>query len=217
MGKDLVDIGKHAIDKAHGFLNDILKPPLKEVGLLAQDQVRYWRYKNQIKLLNRAEDISRSNKIDPRKVPVKTIAPLLDYGSLEEDEDMQEKWAALLAKAADPNYSIDFVTIFIEILRQLSPLEVRILDFMYDTYIDTPEEKRNETIINHGAIRDIIGISPEEYVLLIQNLFRVNLVRTHSMGITIGLTTPEDDMNEITRLSIFGVNFVKYCKVESKI
>jgi len=147
MSRDLVEIGKHAIDRAYKFLDEILSPSLKEVGLLAQDQVRYWRYKNQIRILNRAKEISYKNKISIRKVPVKTLAPLLDHGSLEEDENIQEKWAALLAKAVDPSYSIDFVTIFIEILRQLSPIEVKILDLMYDAYLGTPPEKKNETLI----------------------------------------------------------------------
>ncbi len=217
MSKDIVDIGKDAIDKAFGFLGEILNPPLKEVGLLAQDQVRYWRYKNQIRILNRAKDILQANQIDPRKVPVKTLAPLLENGSMEENENMQNKWAALLAKAADPNYSLDFVTIFCEILRQLSPVEVQILDLMYDAYLSTPPEKINDAIINHGAIREIINVPAEEYVLLIQNLLRINLFRIHTQGLTFGLTAPEDDMKDLTRLSYYGMKFVEYCRTERNV
>lgn len=212
MNNELPDIGKHALDKAFTFLEEILIPPIKEVGLLAQDQVRFWRYKNQIRILNIAEALLKAKKVHPRKVPVKTLAPLLDHGSLEEDTNMQERWAALLSKAADPNCSIDFVTVYAEILRQLSPSEVKILDLMFDAYESTLHEQRNETIINHGAIRELLDIAPEEYVLLIQNLLRINLVKVHSQGITIGLSSPEDDMKDITRLSFFGANFVKYCR-----
>jgi len=217
MSKNIVDIGKHAVDRAFSFLDNILNPPLKEVGLLAQDQVRYWRYKNQIRILNRASDILQANEINPRKVPVRTLAPLLNNGSMEEDENMQNRWAALLAKAADPNYSLDFVTIFSEVLRQLSPVEVQILDLMYDAYLSTSPEKINDVIVNHGAIREIINTPPDEYVLLIQNLLRLNLARIHAQGVTFGLTAPKDDMKDLTRLSYYGVKFVEYCRTEGGI
>lgn len=33
--------------------------------------------------------------IEPTKVPLKTLVPLLEGASLEEDDDFQKRWAAL--------------------------------------------------------------------------------------------------------------------------
>lgn len=213
MSKDLIEIGKEAVDKAFKFLEVILIPPLKELGLLAQDQVKLWRFKNQVRILNLAQNTLRDKGINPRKVPLKTLTPLLEYSSLEEDESMQKKWAALLSKAADPEYSIALSTMYAEVLRQLSPAEAKVLDLMFESYESTTPEKRSETIVNHGKIREIINIPPEEYSLLIQNLLRINLLKVQTNSITVGFSTPEDDINKITRLSYFGVNFIKYCRI----
>jgi len=63
-------------------------------------------------------------------VPLKTLLPTLENGSLEEDTMLQEKWANMLANAVTmrseikPNYA--------EILKDLSPLEVEILVKLYE-------------------------------------------------------------------------------------
>ena len=63
-------------------------------------------------------------------MPLKTLLPTLENGSLEEDTMLQEKWANMLANAVTmrseikPNYA--------EILKDLSPLEVEILVKLYE-------------------------------------------------------------------------------------
>jgi len=63
-------------------------------------------------------------------VPLKTLLPTLENGSLEEHTMLQEKWANMLANAVTmrseikPNYA--------EILKDLSPLEVEILVKLYE-------------------------------------------------------------------------------------
>lgn len=214
MRKELIEFGKTAIDKASKFLELILSPPLEELGLLGKDQIKFWRFKNQVRILNLAQDYLKKKNVSPRKVPLKTLVPLLEYGSMEEEEKMQEKWAALLSKAADPEYSIDLSTIYTEVLRQLSPAEVKMLDLMFDVYESTAPEERSQAIINHGKIQEIIGITPEEYNLLMENLLRINLLKAQVEFIVMGsqLSVPEDDTKNIKRLSFFGLNFIEYCR-----
>lgn len=211
MSKAVVEISNHVIDKAINFLELVIEPPLKELGFLLQDRVKLWRFKNQIRIINKTQDIIENKKINPRKIPIKIIIPLLEYGSMEETDNMQDKWASLLSKAADSEYSLDLCSMFSEILRQLSPAEVKILDLMYEIFKNDYHEKY-DYVVNHELNRKMLGKSLEEYSLLIENLLRVNLLKVHAEGVTIGLTTPEDDLKNITRLSYYGFNFVKYCR-----
>jgi hypothetical protein len=64
-------------------------------------------------------------------VPLKTLLPLLEYASLEQEDDLQEKWAALLANASASG-PILVLPGFSDILKQLSPQEARLLDGIYD-------------------------------------------------------------------------------------
>jgi len=215
MDDESTEIQKTIVDNAFNFLGKIINPPLEELGLLAQDQIKFWRFKNQVRMLNKAQQSLAAKGINPRKVPLKTIAPLLEYSSLEEDENVQGKWAALLAKAADPSFSIDLCTIYIEILRQLSPHEVRILDLMFQAIEKTPPMKGN-WICDHNAIRESIGVSVDHYGVMMENLSRLNLLKPQSEIMTMDeigrIKTPEDDLSAIRRLSYFGMSFVRYCK-----
>ncbi len=53
------DISSTAVEKgldlAKGFVDKLVSPPIEELGLLIKDQVSYWRFSNQIKILNKAK------------------------------------------------------------------------------------------------------------------------------------------------------------------
>ena len=52
----------------------------------------------------------------------------LEGASLEDDEDIQKGWAALLADAANADGKVEVKPTFLEILKQLSASEARLLD-----------------------------------------------------------------------------------------
>ena len=57
--KQKTDISSTAVEKgldlAKGFVDKLVSPPIEELGLLIKDQVSYWRFSNQIKILNKAK------------------------------------------------------------------------------------------------------------------------------------------------------------------
>jgi hypothetical protein len=57
MGK--IDITSTAVEKAldiaKGFLDKLIVPAIEETGLLLKDQVTMWKFKNQVKMLNKAK------------------------------------------------------------------------------------------------------------------------------------------------------------------
>lgn len=126
---------KAAAETAKNFLEKLLGPSIAELGELLADEVKFYRFKNQVRILLKAQESLRKAVVNPKKVPLKIVVPILEEGSLEEDESMSDRWASLLATAANPNSKISVQPSFPELLKELSPKEALILDKIYDLVI----------------------------------------------------------------------------------
>jgi hypothetical protein len=133
LAKKGVDLAEEA---ARGFLSRVLGSPLEEVGALLHDKVRARRFRNQVDMLVKARDMLDEAGISPKAMPLKVLVPLLDGVSLEDDPEMAKRWAALLANAADAKYRHASFPSFTSILSELSPVEAKIMDTVYDTSIE---------------------------------------------------------------------------------
>ena len=120
-----------SLDLAKSLLSKILGPPIEELGLLLGDNVKYLRYKNQIRILEKAEKYISKKSLSTKQIPIKILVPLLDKASLEEDEYLQEKWANMLVNmvTSEKNYQSQ---IFPYILSQLSKDEYSEMLVLYD-------------------------------------------------------------------------------------
>ena len=113
--------GEEAVKEIFGFINDIIRPPAKELGGLLADQVKYFRMKNQIKLFQKAAKLHKELDLGSQKIPLKLLSHIVDHSSWEENEEMQSKWANLLANASTKGSNTDNCSSHSETLRQLSP------------------------------------------------------------------------------------------------
>jgi hypothetical protein len=129
----------------------VLKPFFEKVTGAAGDVVAnrisdYFGAKralNLAKVVLKAQEKAKAEGLDPSKIPLKVIHPMLENASLEEDENLQEMWANLLKSACDSED--DFVSpSFIEVLRQLSPSEARYFNRVFRDVI------AREQAIDHG-------------------------------------------------------------------
>ena len=118
------------IDLAKDFLGKLISPAVEETGLLIKDQISSWRFKNQVKILNKAKDYCEKHNILPKQVSFKLICPLLEYASLEEEEKLQDKWSILISNLVDSEQNIEN-HVFPYILSQLSLNEYEALDKSY--------------------------------------------------------------------------------------
>ncbi|EQB90583.1 Abi-alpha family protein [Elizabethkingia anophelis] len=136
------DLKSSTIDKgleiAKNFVDKLIMPSVEETGLLVKDQITMWRFKNQIKMLNKAMGYCEKNNINPKKITLKVLAPLLEYSSLEENEEIQDKWAILLSNLIDSLQNIEN-HIFPYILSQLSKEEFFPLEEIYNNKIKKVE------------------------------------------------------------------------------
>lgn len=126
---DILGVGK-AVEKLLDPLADLIKrvagPAADEIGLCVQDSIRVYRANRQYQLLQKMSSYIEQAGFRPNRVPLKLLLPALDYASVEEDEDLHSKWAALLSNAAKPDAD-EVPAAFPDILRQLSPRDAALL------------------------------------------------------------------------------------------
>jgi hypothetical protein len=113
----------------------------------------------------------------PSPVPGRILMPILDYASVEDDDAMQRKWGALLANAASHTEANKVLPAFAEILRQLTPVQAQILEWMYEMeenngpnlFPTWPDVARND-------IESRFSLSYADSALLITDLERLQLI-----------------------------------------
>lgn len=200
----LLEPFKDLIDKLTGY-------PFEEIGGIVGDSIRYLRIKNLVNLFKKTNKIINDNHIKIQSINLKILSPLLDGASLENDEDLSERWSSILVKAADPNTSKDIKPVFIDILRTITPVEARILDDIFSL------NEKSRVPIEMNYILEEYNLSKEDYEILIENLIRLNLISApNSGGVTFNSITIFRDNTQILLTSL-GKAFIKACKLQKSI
>lgn len=167
-----VGLPKELILKATEFMGVLLKEPLNELSAIIVDDIRYLRVKNQVNLLLKTREYFEKKHLNPQNVPVKVIVPLLEASSLEEDTSLQAKWKSLLVNASYPTSERHVISAYIDILKQLSPKEVQLLDHIFDS--------RHRNPISFGFLAqqyiDVANVTRKELMLYFDNFVRLNLI-----------------------------------------
>lgn len=110
------------LDLIKDFVGKLIGPTIEEIGLLFSDKIKYFRFKNQVDILVKAEKYVKEKKIKIKEVPIKILVPLLENASLEDDSEMQEKWANMIGNLADSEQNLQN-QIFPYLLGQVSKEE----------------------------------------------------------------------------------------------
>lgn len=180
------------LELAKEFLGKLISPTIEEVGLLISENVKYLRFKNEIKILLKAKSYVEKQKINLKEIPIKILVPLLDKASLEDNEAMQDKWANMLANLVDSKKNLQN-QIFPYLLSQISQEEYNELKVLLDKeqqildlrskYVALSKDDKfsmtSDTRKLRGEIdkleQDGFELNLEEYEKA--NLFRLGLVR----------------------------------------
>lgn len=177
---DGFNLPKQIIEKAEAMLKTLFGPSFEEFGGMIGDQVRLRRFNNQIKIFTKAQERLRQSKIDPQKVSLKILSPLIEYSSLEEEENLQDKWANLIAHILGGNKEVVFQQNCITILNRLSAEEASLLEKLHDIMLKmrTNRYKSSVEAYERGKIKfpnyyKTPPKNPEEYPLA-SFLFNIN-------------------------------------------
>ena len=181
-----------------------LEPVREATGWLG-DTIRYRREAHLAKVLMKAAGKVKASGLPGHAVRDKLLRAVVEEGSMEDDEGMQERWATLLANAAtDKENKIKLA--YPKILAELEPKEALLLERLCDK-TPNPAEEPFETV-GYGTTNDLVDI-PELY-----NLDRLGVVRlVRSMNSTLGGIS-EGGLAGV-QLTELGWEFVKACSSPS--
>src|ERR1700722_6030405 len=158
-------VAESLINGAKSFLGKILSPGAEEAGNILLDQVRSYRFKKQVKILNKAKRICEENDIPTKAISLKLLSPLLEFASLEEDEFLEDRWATLISNLVDSTKNIEN-HIFPYILSQISVSEYKFLERLTERFRlslgDSRRELKDKVLVFLKDKKDAVEIVPGE-------------------------------------------------------
>jgi hypothetical protein len=157
----------------HQLLDKLLGPAATEVGLSLSDSVKVWRLKRQVRLLQEVKRLLEHTDKDIKPIATRLFFPILEAASIEDDDEMQTRWASLLANEATDAGSLH--PSYIDILRQLSPSDAQLLDKLCG-WCDRNKTQR----LTRGSSlfdQEIHGIF-ESHGDSLENLIRLGLIQS---------------------------------------
>lgn len=121
---------KEGVEQNTRFLQSVFQPGAEEIGLIIKDKIRHWRLKNILSILNKAQGMLNWDGQDLQLVTnVRVGFSIFENGSVVDDEDLQNMWAGLFASSCTQDGKDDSNLVFVDILRQMSSFEAKILKY----------------------------------------------------------------------------------------
>jgi hypothetical protein len=221
-------LGKPSAELVKDFLGRILAPSGDAFGQVLAHPIVEWqkrRVERADKLVERAAAIAAERGEEPKPVPGRILFNILEHGSVEEDNDLAEPWAALLANASTRPSTV--LPAFASILAELSPLEARLLMKVQSVVseiakvnssirgLPTEETNAQATELMSQLMMPQLGafleLSETDVALRCDNLERLKLLGASA--------DPTSDYMPVVfvrsaRLSAFGAAFIDACTTD---
>lgn len=179
-----------------------LEPVREATGWLG-DTIRYRREAHLAKVLVKAAEKVKASGLPAHAVRDKLLRAVVEDGSMEDDQGMQERWATLLANAAIDNEG-KIKLAYPKILAELEPKEALLLVRLWEK-TPNPAEEPFETV-GFETTSDLVDL-PELY-----NLERLGVLKwIWSTGTTWGGVTDGDVTLKGVQLTELGWEFVQAC------
>lgn len=132
---DSGDIAK-AIQPFARVFEQLTGPMAEELGLLLRDKVRALRQRNTSAVVEGAGRLLEDAGRPINAVPPRLLLPIIESASLENNPTIQEMWSGLLASASER--ADEMSPSYVEVLKQLTPVEARCLKVLYDHFLSFP-------------------------------------------------------------------------------
>jgi hypothetical protein len=207
-----------AIDagKATGsFIAKYIGGSLEQGMGIFEDKLKYLRWERQHRLMLRADEfLKRLDLQEPsRAIPLKLALPILQGATLEDDDDLQDRWAALLVNVANASFVGEIRRAHVSMLEQLTSLDVRILDVIYSLpFFESMEHGVTTNALPNSAelmtasYAHIAGRPPEAIEVSLANLARLGCIRP-------SLTDGGGEIYSRVVPTFAGREFVNACRI----
>lgn len=198
------------------FISAVVGEPGKELGGWIADGIRGKRIETQVKVFQKAQKLTSAAGIKPKAINMKLLVPLLENGSLEDEDNILDMWAHLLANAS---VSQSVRSSYAAILKELEPVEAQIMQFIYLQLIEKygiAYEPQNEYagVIEGNRVQDAFNLSNPEFEQAIDNLYRLRLLAPPATRLEF-VTNKEMPFASYTKVRLgvtyLGFYFAKAC------
>jgi hypothetical protein len=222
---DFTDTAKLALTlKA---IKPILGSAADEFGAAFADKVRFYRWKQQFKILDRANQFLKERGVEAKPIHLKVLLPLLDAASLEEEPELEEMWAKLLASASENNTEKSFYFVATEILKNISSKEAVVLEWMYGKWRAKAAResygKDMEVYISGNLVRfDVVDTlqalnTPfKDGPIMIDNLMRLNLIEYGDNAGYIDFQTASLPYHSRIHLTQLAIRLMEVCGTDDQ-
>lgn len=162
---DTLNLPKQILDKTEKLLSTLFGEGFKEIGGIFGDTMRVKRLENQIKILDKANQIMEKNGLKLHQINLKTLVPLLEKSSLEEEEDLQTKWANLITNIASSQGN-GMEPKLVNTLSSLSSFEAKILDYLQAKFNFKREQIFQNSKTSHRKYKTLEEIKLDNILFL---------------------------------------------------
>ena len=217
-------VGKPTADAAKELVVKMLGGSADAVGEHLAETTREWLRRRQERgheVLTTAAAMLEEAGLEAQPVPGRILFPILEHSSLEEDDDLRRKWAALLANAASERRDM-MLPAFAEILRQLMPVQAHVLDWLSEQVFTTedkfgPAQQLDATAVTSELLARF-GLTSHEWEVLAGDFSRLNLIAPAESSRHTGRQALGDSFVNtfesivLSTLTPLGYHFLRACR-----
>ena len=185
LGQELIKAARDA----GGYFTDILGDLPKDLlGLLIGDRVKAKRIER-IEMLWRGtrERLRDRGVADPEPPSLKYAIPILEMAADEENGELEDLWSRLLAAAMDPRRRDGMRQSFIQVVKQLDPIDALVLKAIH---VDGGESWKGPGDNGCVVIATKLKCSIHEVSVSFDHLGKLDCIRFRDIGHTVPLMKP---------------------------
>jgi hypothetical protein len=212
-----------AAEKMGGFFSKILHEPITEAVGIIGDKLKFMRWQRKLRIVDEVnKTLDQKGVTSTRPIPPKLAIPILEQACLEENNELQDLWCNLIANSLNPNFNLEIRYAFVEVIKNISPLDAKILRYIYDTTLETNRLNQNNDFkgypVDFFQIKDNVHASNLETELSLNNLQRVKCVQDNDVSdlraqvnAVYKKKKPPIIQHSSYRLTPFGTAFIFAC------
>jgi hypothetical protein len=229
--------GIEIADKSRAFLYSVIGQHLETaVETFVGEPLRFLAAKRHLRLVDRYYELLKARRLEGKvvSVPLKIALPAFEHASLEMDDSLQDLWANLLISAGDPTQKVRMRSGFVDIIKQLEPIDAKVLSVVYCELLKVakgfPRNQPGDAVrslasptdfpIEREAILGEAAVASAQYEQIVDNLTGVGCVAPYLItddftGVVNGVPTitPGSAIYRYGKICItaLGVSFVETC------
>lgn len=211
-------------DKVGGFLSKVFGVPIEDAVGIMGDKLAYMRWERRIRMIDKINEYQEKRGIEGvRPIPPKFAIPMIENACLEEDDELQDIWCRLIVNSLDTNFQTEIRYAYIDIIKNLTSMDARILKFVYDSALNTYFDRHpvhyryyhiKETGIDVSTVTREFKADPYQVYASIDNLCRVGCLQNNALKDSVkklSASLKPPIVCDNVSLTQLGIIFVEAC------